>query len=58
MAEHWEHASGETHAMSIVYRIDKKIGITYVVWDGMVTKASDIAKGGVGRSVSASALEP
>ena len=27
----------ETHAMSIVYRIDKKIGITYVVWDGMVT---------------------
>ena len=30
----------------------------WVVHDGMVTKYSDIAKGGVGRSVSASALQP
>jgi hypothetical protein len=39
---------------------DKILGTEddWIVWDGMVTKASDIAKGGVGRSVSASALEP
>ena len=39
---------------------DKILGTDddWIVWDGMVTKASDIAKGGVGRSVSASALVP
>lgn len=39
---------------------DKILGTEddWIVWDGMVTKASDIAKGGVGRSVSASVLEP
>ena len=39
---------------------DKILGTDddWIVWDGMVTKVSDIAKGGVGRSVSASALEP
>ena len=39
---------------------DKILGTDddWIVWDGMVTRASDSAKGGVGRSVSASALEP
>jgi len=39
---------------------DKILGTDddWIVWDGMVTKASDIAKGGVGSSVSASALVP
>ena len=39
---------------------DKILGTDddWIVWDGMVTKASDIAKGGVGRSVSATALVP
>jgi hypothetical protein len=39
---------------------DKILGTEddWIIWDGMVTRASDIAKGGVGRSVSASALEP
>lgn len=39
---------------------DKILGTEddWIILDGMVTKASDIAKGGIGRSVSASALEP
>lgn len=39
---------------------DKILGTEddWIILDGMVTKASDIAKGGVGRFVSASALEP